>query len=52
MVTLQGEKKRWNGSKDHYPPLNLLKGKGAQSGAHVDIMQVFALIEFITFEHV
>ncbi|XP_057977691.1 phospholipid:diacylglycerol acyltransferase 1-like [Malania oleifera] len=32
---------------DHAPPANLLEGRGAQSGAHVDIMGNFALIEDI-----
>lgn len=30
---------------DHAPPSNLLEGRGTQSGAHVDIMGNFALIE-------
>ncbi|KAK1550554.1 hypothetical protein Q3G72_020927 [Acer saccharum] len=30
---------------DHAPPANLLEGRGTQSGAHVDIMGNFALIE-------
>lgn len=30
---------------DHSPPSNLLEGRGTQSGAHVDIMGNFALIE-------
>ncbi|TKY64292.1 Phospholipid:diacylglycerol acyltransferase 1 [Spatholobus suberectus] len=30
---------------DHSPPANLLEGRGTQSGAHVDIMGNFALIE-------
>ncbi|KAL3637436.1 Phospholipid:diacylglycerol acyltransferase 1 [Castilleja foliolosa] len=30
---------------DHAPPSNLLEGRGTQSGAHVDIMDNFALIE-------
>lgn len=29
----------------HAPPANLLEGRGTQSGAHVDIMGNFALIE-------
>ncbi|KAI4329139.1 hypothetical protein L6164_021435 [Bauhinia variegata] len=32
---------------DHCPPANLLEGRGTQSGAHVDIMGNFALIEDI-----
>ncbi|KAJ0091503.1 hypothetical protein Patl1_13543 [Pistacia atlantica] len=32
---------------DHAPPANLLEGRGSQSGAHVDIMGNFALIEDI-----
>uniref|UniRef100_A0A2P2IWV9 phospholipid:diacylglycerol acyltransferase n=1 Tax=Rhizophora mucronata TaxID=61149 RepID=A0A2P2IWV9_RHIMU len=32
---------------DHSPPANLLAGRGTQSGAHVDIMGNFALIEDI-----
>ncbi|KAF3972855.1 hypothetical protein CMV_003667 [Castanea mollissima] len=32
---------------DYPPPANLLKGRGTQSGAHVDIMGNFALIEDI-----
>ncbi|OVA08909.1 Lecithin:cholesterol/phospholipid:diacylglycerol acyltransferase [Macleaya cordata] len=32
---------------DHAPPSNLLEGRGTQSGAHVDIMGNFALIEDI-----
>ncbi|KAF8401055.1 hypothetical protein HHK36_014358 [Tetracentron sinense] len=32
---------------DHAPPGNLLEGRGTQSGAHVDIMGNFALIEDI-----
>ncbi|XP_010273953.1 PREDICTED: phospholipid:diacylglycerol acyltransferase 1-like [Nelumbo nucifera] len=32
---------------DHAPPVNLLEGRGTQSGAHVDIMGNFALIEDI-----
>ncbi|XP_047317017.1 phospholipid:diacylglycerol acyltransferase 1-like [Impatiens glandulifera] len=32
---------------DHSPPSNLLEGRGTQSGAHVDIMGNFALIEDI-----
>jgi phospholipid:diacylglycerol acyltransferase len=32
---------------DHSPPTNLLEGRGTQSGAHVDIMGNFALIEDI-----
>ncbi|KAI4355493.1 hypothetical protein L6164_004259 [Bauhinia variegata] len=32
---------------DHSPPANLLEGRGTQSGAHVDIMGNFALIEDI-----
>ncbi|KAL3632950.1 Phospholipid:diacylglycerol acyltransferase 1 [Castilleja foliolosa] len=32
---------------DHAPPHNLLEGRGTQSGAHVDIMGNFALIEDI-----
>ncbi|KAI0494513.1 hypothetical protein KFK09_024651 [Dendrobium nobile] len=32
---------------DHAPPANLLEGRGTQSGAHVDIMGNFALIEDI-----
>lgn len=31
----------------HAPPANLLEGRGTQSGAHVDIMGNFALIEDI-----
>ncbi|XP_057455103.1 phospholipid:diacylglycerol acyltransferase 1-like [Lotus japonicus] len=30
---------------DHSPPANFLEGRGTQSGAHVDIMGNFALIE-------
>lgn len=30
---------------EHSPPANLLEGRGTQSGAHVDIMGNFALIE-------
>lgn len=30
---------------DHAPPATLLEGRGTQSGAHVDIMGNFALIE-------
>ncbi|KNA18829.1 hypothetical protein SOVF_067040 [Spinacia oleracea] len=30
---------------DHAPPANFLEGRGTQSGAHVDIMGNFALIE-------
>nr|GMC78091.1 phospholipid:diacylglycerol acyltransferase 1-like [Ipomoea batatas] len=30
---------------EHAPPANLLEGRGTQSGAHVDIMGNFALIE-------
>ncbi|KAM7257702.1 hypothetical protein ACFE04_013443 [Oxalis oulophora] len=30
---------------DHAPPVTLLEGRGTQSGAHVDIMGNFALIE-------
>ncbi|KAL6220945.1 hypothetical protein ACLB2K_008698 [Fragaria x ananassa] len=33
---------------DHAPPANLLEGRGTQSGAHVDIMGNFALIEDIS----
>lgn len=32
---------------DHAPPANLLEGRGTQSGAHVDIMGNFQLIEDI-----
>lgn len=32
---------------DHTPPANLLEGRGTQSGAHVDILGNFALIEDI-----
>ena len=32
---------------DHAPPANLLEGRGTQSGAHVDIMGNFALLEDI-----
>lgn len=32
---------------DHAPPVTLLEGRGTQSGAHVDIMGNFALIEDI-----
>ncbi|KAI3709701.1 hypothetical protein L2E82_39467 [Cichorium intybus] len=32
---------------DHAPPATLLEGRGSQSGAHVDIMGNFALIEDI-----
>ncbi|KAL9247269.1 hypothetical protein vseg_020718 [Gypsophila vaccaria] len=32
---------------DHSPPANFLEGRGTQSGAHVDIMGNFALIEDI-----
>lgn len=32
---------------DHSPPANLLEGRGTQSGAHVDIMGNFALMEDI-----
>ncbi|KAK4337958.1 hypothetical protein RND71_042445 [Anisodus tanguticus] len=32
---------------NHAPPANLLQGRGTQSGAHVDIMGNFALIEDI-----
>lgn len=32
---------------EHSPPANLLEGRGTQSGAHVDIMGNFALIEDI-----
>ncbi|CAL9779099.1 unnamed protein product [Musa acuminata subsp. burmannicoides] len=32
---------------DHAPPANILEGRGTQSGAHVDIMGNFALIEDI-----
>ncbi|RAL43860.1 hypothetical protein DM860_014361 [Cuscuta australis] len=32
---------------EHAPPANLLEGRGTQSGAHVDIMGNFALIEDI-----
>nr|AZM65200.1 diacylglycerol acyltransferase 1 [Vitellaria paradoxa] len=32
---------------DHAPPANFLEGRGTQSGAHVDIMGNFALIEDI-----
>ncbi|GAB4842606.1 Phospholipid:diacylglycerol acyltransferase 1 [Ancistrocladus abbreviatus] len=32
---------------DHAPPTNLLEGRGTQSGAHVDMMGNFALIEDI-----
>ncbi|KAK7363276.1 hypothetical protein VNO77_05412 [Canavalia gladiata] len=32
---------------DHAPPSNLLEGRGTQSGAHVDILGNFALIEDI-----
>ncbi|CAN0839319.1 Phospholipid:diacylglycerol acyltransferase 1 [Linum grandiflorum] len=32
---------------DHAPPATLLEGRGTQSGAHVDIMGNFALIEDI-----
>lgn len=32
---------------DHAPPSNILEGRGTQSGAHVDIMGNFALIEDI-----
>lgn len=32
---------------DHSPPANLLEGRGTLSGAHVDIMGNFALIEDI-----
>ncbi|GAB4853748.1 Phospholipid:diacylglycerol acyltransferase 1 [Ancistrocladus abbreviatus] len=32
---------------DHAPPANLLEGRGAQSGAHVDVLGNFALIEDI-----
>lgn len=32
---------------NHSPPANLLEGRGTQSGAHVDIMGNFALIEDI-----
>ncbi|KAL4329053.1 hypothetical protein AHAS_Ahas13G0261600 [Arachis hypogaea] len=32
---------------DHSPPANLLEGRGTQSGAHVDILGNFALIEDI-----
>ncbi|OWM83060.1 phospholipid:diacylglycerol acyltransferase 1-like [Punica granatum] len=32
---------------DHAPPANLLEGRGTQSGAHVDILGNFALIEDI-----
>ncbi|KAL1559160.1 Phospholipid:diacylglycerol acyltransferase 1 [Salvia divinorum] len=33
---------------EHAPPANFLEGRGTQSGAHVDIMGNFALIEDIT----
>lgn len=32
---------------DHAPPANLLEGRGTQSGAHVDILGNFALLEDI-----
>lgn len=32
---------------DHAPPANFLEGRGTQSGAHVDIMGNFALMEDI-----
>ncbi|CAN1168777.1 Phospholipid:diacylglycerol acyltransferase 1 [Linum perenne] len=35
----------YNREYDHSPPANLLEGRGSQSGAHVDIMGNFALIE-------
>lgn len=35
----------YNREYDHSPPANLLEGRGTQSGAHVDIMGNFALIE-------
>jgi phospholipid:diacylglycerol acyltransferase len=35
----------YNREYDHSPPSNLLEGRGTQSGAHVDIMGNFALIE-------
>lgn len=37
----------YNREYDHSPPANLLEGRGTQSGAHVDIMGNFALIEDI-----
>ncbi|KAI3847144.1 hypothetical protein MKW92_009468 [Papaver armeniacum] len=37
--------KTYNREYDHAPPSNLLEGRGTQSGAHVDIMGNFALIE-------
>ncbi|KAF6151120.1 hypothetical protein GIB67_002372 [Kingdonia uniflora] len=39
--------KTYNREYDHAPPSNLLEGRGTQSGAHVDIMGNFALIEDI-----
>ena len=35
----------YNREYDHSPPSSLLEGRGTQSGAHVDIMGNFALIE-------
>ncbi|KAE9601600.1 hypothetical protein Lal_00040703 [Lupinus albus] len=35
----------YNREYDHAPPANLLEGRGTQSGAHVDILGNFALIE-------
>ena len=37
----------YNREYDHSPPASLLEGRGTQSGAHVDIMGNFALIEDI-----
>jgi len=37
--------KTYNREYAHAPPANLLEGRGTQSGAHVDIMGNFALIE-------
>ncbi|KAI4344572.1 hypothetical protein L6164_011782 [Bauhinia variegata] len=37
----------YNREYDHAPPANLLEGRGTQSGAHVDILGNFALIEDI-----
>ncbi|ONK66150.1 uncharacterized protein A4U43_C06F4650 [Asparagus officinalis] len=39
--------KTYNREYAHAPPANLLEGRGTQSGAHVDIMGNFALIEDI-----
>ncbi|KAL6972675.1 Phospholipid:diacylglycerol acyltransferase 1 [Sarracenia purpurea var. burkii] len=41
------EIRTYNREYNHAPPANLLEGRGTQSGAHVDIMGNFALIEDI-----